>query len=128
MHSLPNLKMSMCVCGYKTGNRKKLMKGKHQNERSRLPTSLLYTILQKRNGWACVNFFHWTIQAAISLAERNLDNAFIFRVVVEEEQVHGRNGSFFDYPEDGGNKLLRNVGNELMINTSSYLMTVYLHQ
>jgi hypothetical protein len=26
----------------------------------------------------------------------------------------------FDYPEDGGNKLLQNASNELMINTASY--------
>jgi len=30
-------------------------------------------------------FFHWTIQTAISLAKRTLDNAFNFRVVVKEE-------------------------------------------
>jgi hypothetical protein len=40
-----------CVCGYKTGNWKNILtKDKHQNERTRLAASLLYTILQKRNG------------------------------------------------------------------------------
>jgi hypothetical protein len=39
------------VCENKTGNQKNtLIKDKHLNEPSRLPASLLYTILQKRNG------------------------------------------------------------------------------